>query len=322
MAAAIGSCQSTASAPRSISQRDQLYVPEAGSSITKWAVCVFSLAAVDDDLTVNLPNASTAIDGGKAFAGIYSGETTVLPTGGDSQIWLQKSGVAKAYLKANVASTKGMECGYDPADAGFVQPITAVNRGKLVPIGRFTQTKASSASPQCVGVQLLEPQQFSGGALSVAVADGTAYTNSTTETTLGSVSVPANFVTQVGQEFDIFSRVDVTSGNGADTLVLKAYLGSTLIGESPTVDVTDGGGDIGLMQLRITARVVGAAGTAYAAGQSALGVPVTATMRATGSVGQITAIDWTAAQTISIKGTWSAASASNSCKLTMLTVKG
>lgn len=84
MAAAIGSCQSTASAPRSISQRDQLYVPEAGSSITKWAVCAFSLAAVDDDLTVNLPNASTAIDGGKAFAGIYSGETTVLPTGGDS----------------------------------------------------------------------------------------------------------------------------------------------------------------------------------------------------------------------------------------------
>jgi hypothetical protein len=77
-----------------------------------------------------------------------------------------------------------------------------------------------------------------------------------------------------------------------------------------------------LMQLRITARVVGAAGTAYAAGQSALGVPVTATMRATGSVGEITAIDWTAAQTISIKGTWSAASASNSCKLTMLTVKG
>lgn len=204
MAAAIGSCQSTASAPRSISQRDQLYVPEAGSSITKWAVCAFSLAAVDDDLTVNLPNASTAIDGGKAFAGIYSGETTVLPTGGDSQIWLQKSGVAKAYLKANVASTKGMECGYDPADAGYVQPITAVNRGKLVPIGRFTQTKVSSASPQCVGVQLLEPQQIVGGALSVAVADGTAYTNSTTETTLGFVSVPANFMTQVGQELNIF----------------------------------------------------------------------------------------------------------------------
>ena len=322
MAAAIGSCQSTASAPRSISQRDQLYVPEAGSSITKWAVCAFSLAAVDDDLTVNLPNASTAIDGGKAFAGIYSGETTVLPTGGDSQIWLQKSGVAKAYLKANVASTKGMECGYDPADAGYVQPITAVNRGKLVPIGRFTQTKASSASPQCVGVQLLEPQQIVGGALSVAVADGTAYTNSTTETTLGSVSVPANFMTQVGQELNIFSRVDVTSGNGTDTLVLKAYLGNTLIGQSPTVDVTDGGGDIGLMRLLLTARTVGNAGTAYAAGDSALGFPAIVVMRATGSASEITAIDWTAAQTISIKGTWSAASASNSCKLTMLTVKG
>jgi len=322
MAAAIGSCQSTASAPRSISQRDQLYVPEAGSSITKWAVCVFSLAAVDDDLTVNLPNASTAIDGGKAFAGIYSGETTVLPTAGDSQIWLQKSGVAKAYLKANVASTKGMECGYDPADAGYVQPITAVNRGKLVPIGRFTQTKSSSLSPQCVGVQLLEPQQIVGGALSVALVDGTDYTNSTTETTLGSVSVPANYMTQVGQELNIFARVDVTSGNGTDTLVLKAYLGSTLIGQSPTVDVTNGGGDIGLMRLLLTARTVGNAGTAYAAGDSALGVPVTATMRATGSASEITAIDWTAAQTISIKGTWSAASASNSCKLTMLTVKG
>lgn len=322
MAAAIGSCQSTASAPRSISQRDQLYVPEAGSSITKWAVCAFSLAADDDDLTVNLPNASTAIDGGKAFAGIYSGETTVLPTAGDSQIWLQKSGVAKAYLKANVASTKGMECGYDPADAGFVQPITAVNRGKLVPIGRFTQTKLSSSSPQCVGVQLLEPQQIVGGALSVALVDGTAYTNSTTETTLGFVSVPANYMTQVGQELNIFARVDVTSGNGTDTLVLKAYLGSTLIGQSPTVDVIDGGGDIGLMRLLLTARTVGNAGTAYAAGDSALGFPAIAAMRATGSASEITAIDWTAVQTISIKGTWSAASASNSCKLTMLTVKG
>jgi hypothetical protein len=156
--------------------------------------------------------------------------------------------------------------------------------------------------------------------MSVAVADGTALTNSTTETTLGSVSIPAKYVQQAGQTFDIQARVDVTSGNGTDTLTLKAYIGSTLIGETVAVDVTNGGGDIGVFNLSLVARVAGSSGKAYAAGFAGLGVPATATSRVTGTVGEAS-VDWTAAQTIAIKGTWSAASASNSCKLTMLTVK-
>lgn len=312
-----GSYQGSAAAPREISLSDQLYVPESGSSITKWMVCAFSSAS--DDLLVNLPNASSALDAGRAFAGIYSGESTVSPTGGDTQIKLQKSGVAKAYLKANTTCKAGTEAGYDPADGGYVVQITPVNRGKVVPIGRFSQTKASSASPQCVGIQLLEPQQSSGGAMSVAVADGTALTNTTTETTLGSYVLPAGFVTQVGQTFEIMARVDVTSGNGTDTLTLKAYIGSTLIGETVAVDVTNGGGDIGVFNLSLVARVAGSSGKAYAAGFAGLGVPATATSQVTGTVGEAS-VDWTAAQTIAIKGTWSAASASNSCKLTMLSV--
>ena len=312
-----GSYQGSAAAPREISLSDQLYVPESGSSITKWMVCAFSSAS--DDLVVNLPNASTALDNGRAFAGIYSGESTVNPSGGDTQIKLQKSGVAKAYLKANTTCKAGTEAGYDPADGGYVVQITPVNRGKVVPIGRFSQTKASSASPQCVGIQLLEPQQSSGGAMSVAVADGAALTNTTTETTLGSYVLPAGFVTQVGQRFDIMARVDVTSGNGTDTLTLKAYIGSTLIGETVAVDVTNGGGDIGVFNLSLVARVAGSSGKAYAAGFAGLGVPATATSQVTGTVGEAS-VDWTAAQTIAIKGTWSAASASNSCKLTMLSV--
>lgn len=313
-----GSYQGSAAAPREISLSDQLYVPESGSSITKWMVCAFSSAS--DDLVVNLPNASTALDNGRAFAGIYSGESTVSPSGGDTQIKLQKSGVAKAYLKASTTCKAGTEAGYDPADGGYVVQITPVNRGKVVPIGRFSQTKASSASPQCVGIQLLEPQQSSGGAMSVAVADETALTNTTTETTLGSYVLPAGFVTQVGQRFDIMARVDVTSGNATDTLTLKAYIGSTLIGETVAVDVTNGGGDIGVFKLDGVVRVVGATGKLYVGGMAGLGVPATATMRPTGTVGEAT-VDWTAAQTLSIKGTWSVASASNSCKLTMLTVK-
>ena len=201
-----------------------------------------------------------------------------------------------------------------------MQPITPSNRALLVPIGRFEQSKSSSADLQSVGVVLLTAQRGGFGPMSVAVADGTALTNSTTETTLGSVSIPAKYVQQAGADVRHSGARGCHQRQRTDTLTLKAYIGSTLIGETAAVDVTNGGGDIGVFDLSLVARVAGSSGKAYAAGFAGLGVPATATSQVTGTVGEAS-VDWTAAQTIAIKGTWSAASASNSCKLTMLTVK-
>lgn len=296
------------------------YLPSSTASIAKFRVVV--AASSSDDKLVTNPANSAALNGGKNFVGIATADRTVDATGQDATgIEIQVAGVARCSLKTNTACVKGDEAGYDPADDGLIQPITASNRGKLVPIGRFDQSKSSSTDIQSVGVVLLVPMRGAGsGALSVAIADGTALTNSVAETTLGSMTIPAGFVQQVGQTFDIMARVDVTSGNATDTLILKAYIGSTLIGSTAAVDVTNGGGDIGIIKLDGVVRVVGATGKFYAGGVAGLGVPVTATMSPTGTVGEAT-VDWTAAQTISIKGTWSVASASNSCKLTMLTVK-
>jgi hypothetical protein len=296
------------------------YLPSSTASIAKFRVVV--AASSSDDKLVTNPANSAALNGGKNFVGIATADRTVDATGQDATgTEIQVAGVARCSLKTNIACVKGDEAGYDPADDGLIQPITASNRGKLVPIGRFDQSKASSSDVQSVGVVLLVPGRGAGvGALSVAIADGTALTNSVVETTLGSMTIPAGFVQQVGQTFDIMARVDVTSGNATDTLILKAYIGSTLIGSTAAVDVTNGGGDIGIFKLSGVVRVAGASGKFYVGGEAGLGVPATATMCVTGSVGEAS-VDWTAAQTIAIKGVWSAASASNSCKLTMLTVK-
>lgn len=304
-------------AAQSLSARG--FLPSSTSTIAKFRVVV-AASASDDRLVTNPANA-TALNYGRNFVGISMGDRTLDAASQDATGFpVQVSGIARATLKANTACSKGDEAGYDPADDGTVQPITPSNRALLVPIGRFEQSKSSSADLQSVGVVLLTAQRGGFGPMSVAVADGTALTNSTTETTLGSVSIPAKYVQQAGQTFDIQARVDVTSGNGTDTLTLKAYIGSTLIGETVAVDVTNGGGDIGVFNLSLVARVAGSSGKAYAAGFAGLGVPATATSRVTGTVGEAS-VDWTAAQTIAIIGTWSAASASNSCKLTMLTVK-
>lgn len=295
------------------------FIPASTASLQKFRVVVAGSSS--DDKVVTNPANATVLNGGKNFVGIYTGDRTADATGQDaSGIEIQVAGVARCSLKTNTTCVKGDEAGYDPADDGLIQPITASNRGKLIPIGRFDQSKSSSTDIQSVGVVLLSPLRAGNGALSVTIADGTAYTNSTTETTLGSMSIPAGYVQQVGQTFDIMARVDVTSGNGANTLTLNAYIGSTLIGATAAVDVTNGGGDIGIFKLSGVVRVAGASGKFYVGGEAGLGVPATATMCVTGSVGEAS-VDWTAAQTIAIKGVWSAASASNSCKLTMLTVK-
>lgn len=147
------------------------------------------------------------------------------------------------------------------------------------------------------------------------VADGTALSNTVTETSLGGYTIAANTL-RAGDKIRIRGFVNVTATNSTNTLLLKVKIGSTILYATAAVDVADG--DIGWFDIEITVRTIGGSGTIVAQGTAALGVPGTVTSKP-GFLAS-TAIDTTATQAVTVTGTWSVASASNSCKLQDLTV--
>ena len=278
-----------------------------------------------DSLAVDLPNAANALSGGRLFQGIN--QSAGVTTSTDNQLDVAQYGVAKAALKANVACVAGQECGYDPADGGPVQPVTATNQGVLVVIGRFTQSRAASASIQLVGV-LLHAEGIGGDRLLGAiVASSTAISNTASETAFDqSVAIPAGRIQGVGTVLKVRAKVRVTSGNASDTLQLKVRLDTTagvLLGQTPAVNVTDAGGDLGVLDLVATIRAVGASGTMVVDGIAGISpgqaVATGGNVQTTGTAGTI-AIDTTAAHNVVVTATWSGASTSNSCVLEDLVV--
>ena len=209
------------------------------------------------------------------------------------------------------AESRGQGIGYDPADGGTVQPITPANAGRLVRIGTSRQSRASNASVILIAV-LLDGRESDMGArnLSVVTAASSAITNTVTETAFSTTfSIPANRL-RVGSVLSLRARASVSSGNSTDTLTLRARLtnaAGAVLGAGLAFDVTNGGGDVGDINLQMVVRTLGAAGTMMSAGTIGLLTAV----QATGSAGAVT-IDTTAAITIVITAQWSVASASNS----------
>ena len=148
------------------------------------------------------------------------------------------------------------------------------------------------------------------------LASGSAYSNATAETVLGSLTIPANRI-KVGTRIRFRFLVNVTSGNSSNTLTLKVRLGGvagTLIATGSAVDVTDGGADVGIVEGEIIFTSVGATGALRACGSQALGPPASATFKPwMVTVAAALTGDTTADNALVITGTWSAASASNSC---------
>ncbi len=273
-----------------------------------------------DSLACDLPNAANVLSGGRLFLGVNQSAGTTTST--DNQIDAAQYGVAKSALKANLACVAGQECGYDPADGGTVQPVTSTNQGVLVVIGRFTQSRAASASIQLVGV-LLHAEGIGGDRLLGAiVASSTAVSNTASETAFDqSVAIPAGRIQGVGTVLKVRAKVRITSGNASDTLQLKVRLDTTagmLLGQTPAVNVTDAGGDLGVLDLVATIRAVGASGTMVVDGIAGISpgqaVATGGNVQTTGTAGTI-AIDTTAAHNVVVTATWSNASSSNSCVL-------
>jgi hypothetical protein len=151
-------------------------------------------------------------------------------------------------------------------------------------------------------------------------AAGTALTNSTTETSLGSHTISANTL-QAGSLIQIRYQGIATATNSTDTLAVKLYIGglsgTALISHAAT-DVADNNVFTGEFELAI--RTVGASGTMVGVGtyKSVPAAEGTATYK--DDILASTTIDTTADQVVAVSGTWSVASASNSCRLDFLRV--
>ena len=281
------------------------------SGLAEGLVASFVTTSNDiDDLAVDIPTSASALDGGRAFAGVVMDYSSAV-VAQDSSVLLQVAGVAKCKLKANNAVSRGQGIGYDPADGGTVQPITPANAGRLVRIGTSRQSRASNASVILIAV-LLDGRESDMGArnLSVVTAASSAITNTVTETAFSTTfSIPANRL-RVGSVLSLRARASVSSGNSTDTLTLRARLtdaAGAVLGAGLAFDVTNGGGDVGDINLQMVVRTLGAAGTMMSVGTIGLLTAV----QAAGSAGAVT-IDTTAAITLVITAQWSVASASNS----------
>lgn len=153
------------------------------------------------------------------------------------------------------------------------------------------------------------------------LAAGTALSNSTTETVLASTSLAA-YSLQRSKIIRVRGSVIATATNSTDTLNVKLRIGpttltGTVVGASGAVDVANN--DVVVVDVECTTRAVPSTSvTVLCEGWiSAPGAEATATARV---AFEALALDTTVAQKVEITGTWSVASASNSCRADSLKV--
>ena len=127
-----------------------------------------------------------------------------------------------------------------------------------------------------------------------------------------------NHIITVEPDLELGFTLQVSGENRND---IKTYLGGLSginLAATGTFDVTDAGGDIFYVEGEIVVRTSGASGTFVACGVQALGVPATVTAKPWFKASS--AVNTTIANDLTISGTWSAQSASNSCRLDILSV--
>lgn len=152
------------------------------------------------------------------------------------------------------------------------------------------------------------------------LAAGTALTNSTAETVLGSYEIPANGL-QAGKVYHLSGAVVATATNSTDTLRIRVRVGpttltGTVVADSGAVDVANG--DVVAWSLTATVRNTGSTSVVIVSGFcSAPGAEGTATARV---AFESLSIDSAVAQKIEATGVWSVANAGNSCRCDAFTV--
>lgn len=175
---------------------------------------------------------------------------------------------------------------------------------------------AAGSGEFCLFIPAIQ-SHFAADRAQAAVAASADVENTTDETAFNKTVVIAAGSLVAGSTIRIRGVVKVTDNNSTDTLTLKLKLGSTVLCTTAAVDVADD--DVGLVDALVTIRTAGSSGTLVSSAMHTLGVPGTATMKS--YLLTSTAIDTTAAQTVSMTATWSVAHADDECNLEQLVVE-
>ncbi len=161
-----------------------------------------------------------------------------------------------------------------------------------------------------------------GGVVYANTAASTAHSNTTTEALFDTqYSIPANTLV-AGNVIKVRFQGIATSTNSTDTLLIKLYIGGlsgTAILTGTATDVANN--NIFCGEATIVIRTTGASGTLVAIGSHSQVPAASGTAVPVFQITASTTIDTTAAQVVGVGADWSVASASNSCRLDILTVE-
>lgn len=146
--------------------------------------------------------------------------------------------------------------------------------------------------------------------------------NTVTETAFStSYTIPANTLKN-GSVLKIRYQGIATATNASDTLAIKLYIGGlagTLLHSHTATDVADN--DVFSGEYEVIVRSIGATGTIVGCGTRKNIPAAEGTAAYADDILASTAIDTTATQLIAVSAQWSAASASDSCRLDFLRIE-
>lgn len=280
------------------------------NSVAGGLVVVF-VSSTDRD-QIDIPTSASALLNGRAYAGVVDAAQQTVDTTKDLTVLVQTDGIQPCQLKANTACTSGQTAAYDPADAGLVVPYTSL---KQVPIGKFIDERATSASIQWVGVQL-NPAASDGMAeglvLYMSPEAGTASSTAENAYANAAYTVPASF-SRVGDVYEYEAVIDVSNQNGSDTLIVRLKFGGTTI-VGLVNNYAPNPGETVIVRGRIGIDDIGATASVNLWGQMSYGADETGAGTSTAALVHgfaLATLDTTAALSFALTAQWSASSASN-----------
>lgn len=249
-------------------------------------------------------------------AALDAGSVVRLPDG--------RVGVTPSAIAAGITGTVATDGVYDLAaasgtlftdgedvyfDATNKLAVPAGNANANFRFGRAVAAKISGVT----SVRALINAVSGLAARAVTTADSAAVTNTVAETVIGTLSIPANSLSQ-GRVVEFFAGVIATATNSTDTFRFRVRLGGVagaVIADTTAIDLANS--DTGVISGQVVVREDGAAGSIVGAALSTLKTTANQTLL------DATALDTTAATTLVLTCTESVASASNSARATLFT---
>jgi hypothetical protein len=230
--------------------------------------------------------------------------------------WARAVAIEDALAGLDLVNTRGNTIDSNYLDADLVRYMhlsaaeifyAALHQGENVAKGDYAISYGDGTVAKAASAYLAD-----------VVAPSTVITNTITETTFsnGTVTIPANTL-KVGDVIRIRAQGTAPATNSTDTLTINLKLGATTIATTGALDVANN--DVFVLDIYLTIRTIGAAGTFVANGQVTIGTPGTATFKVVNLAS--TAIDTTAANTLTVTATWSVANAGNQVRMDQLMVE-